>query len=382
MKVLISGGGIAGLTMGIALRKKGFETEIFESSPVLGPVGAGIAIGANAVKVLRLLGMEEEFRGLANKMEKAAILDRKGKEIMETISIRLKDGRQAEVFAVHRADLHELLHRHYTGELHTGSKGISREEKNGKVILHLGDGRKAEGDFLVAADGIHSPLRHAVLPGSRLRYSGLGCWRGVTDHIPPGIAKGLLSETWGPKGRFGIVPVGGNRVYWFATCPARQGDEKMKSMKAIDLKEYYAGYHSNVHKILDAALQLPVLYNELSDLEPIGNFAFGRMALAGDAAHATTPNLGQGACQAMEDALVLSHCLAEQPDEEGLRSYSALRLPRTTTVVNRSWSFGRIAENTSPVLSGIRNAVFRMVPPKWGEKQMRFLFDIDFPGWS
>lgn len=382
MKVLISGGGIAGITMAIALQKKGFETEIFESAPVIGPVGAGLALGANAVKVIKLLGMYEELPRLASRMKTGLILDQHGKLITSTGEQQLGNGLTTATFAIHRADLHTLLLKHYEGRIHTGDRAVAYEEKDGKIILTLRDGTKTEGDFLVAADGIHSLLRKQVLPESRLRFTGFGCWRGVIPQLPEGIDPQQFSETWGIKGRFGIVPIGGNRVYWFATAPAETDNEMMRAMTVSDLRGHFSGYHEDVQKVLAAAEGEPLIYSDLIDLEPITNFAFGRMALAGDAAHATTPNLGQGACQAMEDALVFANCLSENPTAEGIKRYSELRLPRTTKVVNTSWKMGKIAENGSPLMSSLRNGMLRMLPRKMSEKQVRFLYDVRFPGWE
>lgn len=382
MKVLVSGGGIAGLTTAIALQKKGFETEVFEASPEIKPVGAGIVLGANAVKVVRLLGMYTDLVRLGRQMKHGFVLDQKGKLISETGNVLLADGEKPPTFTIHRADLHAMLLQHYTGKVHTGSRGISFTETENKIQLKLENGETIEGDFLVGADGIHSPLRNQVLPASKERYCGLGCWRGVTHAIPEGVNPDEFSETWGIHGRFGIVPIGGNRIYWFATVPAPRNDQRLRGFSLEEIKKHYESYHPNVKRVLEATDASKTIYSDLIDLEPIGGFSFGRMALAGDAAHATTPNLGQGACQAMEDALVLSHCLNENPAAEGLRRYSEIRLPRTTKVVNRSWNFGRIAENRSPFWSVVRNAMIRMVPGSASEKQIRFLFDVHFPGWE
>lgn len=382
MKVLISGGGPAGLTMAIALQKKGFETEVFEAAPVLGPVGAGLAVGANAVKVIRLLGLYDEFMKTGRRMKAAKILDHHGNVITATDERALGDGIDTATFTVHRADLHALLLSHCNGNVHTGKRGVSFEEKNDRIVLHLSDGTTAEGDFLVAADGIHSPLRQQVLPQSRLRYSGLSCWRGVTDHLPEGVDADSFTETWGPVGRFGIVPVGGNRVYWFATTSSAENDPAMRAKTVKDLQQHFLGYHANVQRVLKAAENQPLLYAGLSDLAPITNFAYGRLALAGDAAHATTPNLGQGACQAMEDALVLAQCLSENPSAEGLRRYSEMRVPRTTRIVNTSWRMGKMAEASSPVMRGLRNFLIRITPASVAEKQLRYIVDVKFAGWE
>jgi 2-polyprenyl-6-methoxyphenol hydroxylase-like FAD-dependent oxidoreductase len=382
MKVLISGGGPAGLTMAIALEKKGFQTEIFESAPVLGPVGAGLAIGANAVKVIKLLGMYDDFMKTGRRMKHAQVLDYRGRVITETDEKALGDGLTTATFTIHRADLHQLLMNHCKGRVHTASRGVFFEEKGDRIVLHLADGSSAEGDFLVAADGIHSPLRKQVLPASRLRYSGLSCWRGVTGTIPEGIAADRFTETWGPKGRFGIVPIGGDRLYWFATAHSAEQDPQMRAMNVKGLQQHFTAYHGQVQRVLRAAESAPVLYNTLSDLEPVSNFAFGRMALSGDAAHATTPNLGQGACQAMEDALVLAQCLSEDPSPAGIRKYSMLRVPRTTKIVSLSWRMGKLAESQSPVLSSLRNFALRMIPASMAEKQLKQVVDVKFPSWE
>jgi 2-polyprenyl-6-methoxyphenol hydroxylase-like FAD-dependent oxidoreductase len=187
------------------------------------------------------------------------------------------------------------------------------------------------------------------------------------------------TETWGPKGRFGIVPLAGNQVYFFACVNAPFNDARMKNFTVADLSAQFQGYHQPISAILENTRNEDLLWNDIVDLNPLERYAYDRMVFVGDAAHATTPNLGQGACQAIEDALVLAS-VAEKNirPAEAFKVFDMLRKERTHYVVKRSWTMGKVAQWTQPLLAGLRNTALRMVPAEATEKQMGFLYDVAF----
>ncbi len=186
-----------------------------------------------------------------------------------------------------------------------------------------------------------------------------------------------FSETWGTKGRFGIVPLKGNYVYWFATMSAPQDDAEMRNFGIADLQGNFQHYHEPVADILGHTTDEQLLWNDILDFKPIEQYAFNNIVLAGDAAHAMTPNLGQGAGMAIEDAAVLSFCLSDNATaEEAFRRFELIRQKRVSSIVNGAFQLGRIAQSNSPLLSKIRNNLFRIMPSWVGERQMKELYSV------
>jgi 2-polyprenyl-6-methoxyphenol hydroxylase-like FAD-dependent oxidoreductase len=123
-----------------------------------------------------------------------------------------------------------------------------------------------------------------------------------------------------------------------------------------------------------------MLCHDIIDVKPIRQFAFGHILLCGDAAHATTPNMGQGACQAIEDAIVLANCMATYSADiqKAFQVFEKKRISRTTRIVNTSWQIGKLAQIENKVLSNLRNGLMRLIPPSANEKQLQFLYNVDF----
>jgi 2-polyprenyl-6-methoxyphenol hydroxylase-like FAD-dependent oxidoreductase len=153
----------------------------------------------------------------------------------------------------------------------------------------------------------------------------------------------------------------------------------MNAFTIDDLIAHYSGFHSPVVNLLNATKTEQLLHHDIIDIKPIRQFAFGRIALLGDAAHATTPNLGQGACMAIEDAVVLGNCVSTSSDiEEAFRDYEKKRLPRTSKIMNASYQLGKIAQAQNPILIALRNAMMKGMPEAVSRRQVKFLYDISF----
>jgi 2-polyprenyl-6-methoxyphenol hydroxylase-like FAD-dependent oxidoreductase len=263
--------------------------------------------------------------------------------------------------------------------LHLG-KGCTDfiQEKN-SVKLIFNDGTSASATHIIAADGIHSVFRKKLLPDSLPRYAGYTCWRAVIDKAPADFNFEETVETWGAGARFGIVPLANKRVYWFACLNAKPNDERMKSYRVSDLLNHFCEFHDPVTKILMSTRNDQLIWGDILDVEPIDQFAFDNIVLIGDAAHATTPNMGQGACMALEDAAVLANCIEEYSTaEEAFRHFESRRIARTTKIVNTSRTLGRVAQVENPILRKLRNAALKLTPPRVAEKQFKFLYEISF----
>ncbi len=379
-KILIIGGGIGGLTIAIALRQKGLDVRVYENAPVLQSVGAGIVLAANAMQVLRTLGLEGEVLAQGKLLRHFGILSQTGKVLAQTDSFRVSQQYGNDNFAIHRADLHRVLLTHLGNEVvHPGKRCTGFSQTARGVQVHFDDGTEATGDYLVAADGIHSTIRRQLLPASVPRYAGYTCWRTVINGWPTGFDGERATETWGHRGRMGIVPLTGNRIYLFACKKAPARSEQMRQFTAAQLQASFHDYHDPIPQVLAAAARHPLLWNDILDLAPLRQFAFGRVVLTGDAAHATTPNMGQGACQAIEDALVLANCFEKYPDgEAAFRVFEQKRLARTGEIIRTSRQIGQVAQLENKFLATLRNAAMRLVPESMNEKRLEFLYRTEF----
>ncbi len=371
--ISIVGGGIAGLTTAFALQNMGISVKVFEAASEIKAAGAGLALGANAIKAFEKLGIAQEVTEAGRQLSAFTIYDDKGKLLTRTNTERLSKKYGVNNFTIHRSVLHKvLLSKLDTACIVTGkrSKDIQQEKEGYSVLFD--DGSELETNCLIVAEGINSPIRQKLLPGTRLRYSGYTCWRGVVNNSSLQIDE--TSETWGTKGRFGIVPMANNTVYWFACINAEANSEAFKSFKIKNLLDHFEDFHSPIPQILSDTAEEALIWGDINDLEPIDQYAFGNAVLIGDAAHATTPNMGQGACQALEDAVILSREIQRSADmQSAFKSFEKKRLKRTHFIVKRSYQIGKIAQERNPLLAGLRNMVLRLIPQKINEKQLEFL---------
>ena len=376
----IVGAGIGGLTLAIALQRKGFNVSVFEKAPSLKPLGAGLALAANAVNAFSEIGIADAVLNAGSILRKLMIKDDSGRILAETNSEKVsKKYNTVNNFTIHRADLHEVLLSQLSTNVHLGKGCIDFIRTPNGVKLIFQDGTSHDTDYVIACDGVHSIFRKKLLPESQPRYAGYTCWRAVIDSVPSSVDMHITSETWGRGSRFGIAPLNNGRLYWFACINAKENDPAMRSYRVKDLLNHFRTFHSPVPEILQHTRDEQLIWNDIIDIKPITKFAFGRIVLMGDAAHATTPNMGQGACLAIEDAVILANTIAHTHSvERAFIAFEQKRIQRTTTVVNDSWKLGRIAQWESPLLIKMRNMLLRMTPQSVAEKQIKFIIDVKF----
>ncbi len=255
-------------------------------------------------------------------------------------------------------------------------KLIHFKQDGDHVRLAFEDGTCAETDYMIASDGIFSTIRETLLPGHSVRFAGYACWRGIVRHCPAHIAK-RFTETWGPKGRFGIVPLAQDRIYWYALKNCHEHNEELRYWSKEDLCYHFIDYHEPIPVLLDKTEQVDIFYRNIYDLPPIKQFAFQRILLIGDAAHATTPNMAQGACQALEDALILALCFDRQQEiRQAFLEYEKIRMDRTRKVVKDSWMIGKVAQLEAPLLCTLRNKMIELAPDSIHTKKLKDLFSV------
>jgi 2-polyprenyl-6-methoxyphenol hydroxylase-like FAD-dependent oxidoreductase len=380
MNILIAGAGIGGLTAAVALQRAGHQVRIAERASEIKAVGAGLALAGNAMRALHSIGAGELTEQAGKPLEKAEILVPSGKVIARTNLTKPINAHTLIGRTLLRADLHQLLFNLLpVNTVYTGLTVQRFAESENGVQLIFSDGTSWQGDLLIAADGINSVIRKQLLPDGKPRFSGYTCWRGITAPIV-NTDSIKFTETWGVKGRFGICPLKDNRVYWYACVNTpKENDPAYQTWTPDDLKKQFSGYHYPINELLAATDSTQVMHNDIADIVPLQQLAFGRVVLLGDAGHATTPNLGQGACQAIEDAVILPKFISDSASvEASLKAFSELRLPRTTKIVERSLLFGQIAQTDNRLLAGIRNLLMQLTPESISRKQIEFIHHVDF----
>lgn len=380
-RIAIVGAGIGGLSLAIALQRKGFLVNIFESAPVIKPIGAGLGLAGNAIKAFEAIGIHDQVVSAGSILKRLTIKDERGNVLAETDSEKIS--RQYNVvnnFTIHRADLHAVLLKNITpGSLQLGKSCVDFTQTSKEITIKFSDGSTTSADFVVACDGIRSVFRTKLLPKSRLRYAGYTCWRAVISNVPATVNLDETSESWGAGARFGIVPVNDRRLYWFACLNAPENNAAMRKYTIQDLLRHFGHFHSPIPEILKSTTDDQLIWSDIHDVEPVDRFAFNNILLLGDAAHATTPNMGQGACMAIEDAATLANLMANGRDiVAAFSAFEKKRIKRTTTIVNDSWRLGKVAQWQNPIAIKMRNALLKITPPSVAAKQVQFLQDVTF----
>jgi 2-polyprenyl-6-methoxyphenol hydroxylase-like FAD-dependent oxidoreductase len=361
--IIIAGGGIGGLTLGCALARRRETFRIVERAPELRAIGAGIALSANAFQALAHIGIEDQVRKRGWELASAEISDSRGQALMR---IQMRDLAAGSTRAMTRAALQRTLLEGLAARVETGRAVAGYDSTWTGVRVHMGDGEKIDAELLVGADGLHSAVRRAMRGEEPLRYSGQTSWRGLVRDVQIGDPHGVR-ESWGPGQRFGIVPVGPNEVYWFAVAnaPARERDD---GDPRVQLRARFAGWHTPIDELLAKTPADQIIRTDIFDRPPIDDWVDGRAVLLGDAAHPMTPNMGMGACQAIEDAVVLADAMSRNSTiDAALADYENRRISRANSFVQRSFRLGRLAHLRNRPLRWLRDGAlrsFRLVPTR------------------
>jgi len=374
-EVVIIGGGIGGLAAAAALRQVGISAAVYERAPEIREVGAGLSLWSNAVKALRRLGLEEAVLARASPIEEAVTRTDRG-VVLSQVSIRdIAQKAGAQTVCVHRAELQQLLALAVEpGQIHLNATCVGIDLDADGVTARFAEGRTARGSILVGADGIRSAVRDSLLGATPPRYAGYFGYRGIAYGEVPELPAGRTEFALGRGAQVGLVHCGPGRVYWFATvnAPAGTPTPDPATLKAEAMKQF-AGWYSPIPAVVAATEPAAIMKNDIIDRPPTWPWGRGRATLLGDAIHPTTPNMGQGACQALEDAIVLADCLRRHGlNETGLREYEQARRERTALVTRRSWSLGRLFQLENRVAIAVRNW---LVQRHFGERKGIKLFE-------
>ena len=380
MKAIVIGGGLAGLTTAIALDQRGIDFEVHEEAPELASVGAGIGLGPNAMHVFRDLGIDGEVRRRSAEVRRAGLYSKRGKPIRLVTYEAFMKGEVMLGGAIHRAELQNaLLSRIEKHRIHLSKRFVSFQQDGNSVTACFEDGSSATGDLLIGADGVHSMVRGQIHPQMPLRYSGQTCWRGVADIDLPHEFRNTLMELWGTGERMGFIEIGANRVYWFAVALEPRGGRDRPGSVKEKLLRMFGDFAAPCRALIESTSEKLIIRSDLIDFKPLSAWYLGRACLIGDAAHATTPNLGQGGCQAVEDALALAICLKKYPDlQTAFLRFVRARSGKTRFVGTNSWRLGKAAHYRNRIARGLRDFVLKNLPISIERRQFHKIVDMSY----
>ena len=375
MRIVIVGGGIGGLTAALALGREGFAPAVYEQAPELLEVGAGIAVWPNAFRVLERLGLGDAVRARAGHITEARWLGRDGRLYKR---FAFPDA-GAPAVALRRADLQSALRGALPeGALRLGKTFVGFEDGAEGVRARCAGGGEVACDLLVGAAGLHSRVREQRLGGGGPIYRGYSVWRGVARLERGALPEGTALEVYGEGRRFGVGPLGLGRTGWWATANEPEGTTESPAEHARKLSRLFDGWPTPVPELLAATPSEAILRNAAYDRLAASVWGRGRVTLLGDAVHPMTPNLGQGGCQAVEDAAVLARCLAKYGDvSRALRAYESRRRTRAGRVARYSRLYGAFGQLEGRAATRLRARLLSSVPEAVGRRLLSLIFDYD-----
>ncbi|MBK8888179.1 MAG: DUF3995 domain-containing protein [Saprospiraceae bacterium] len=371
-EVNIIGAGIGGLTTALTLKQKGFNVKIYESSPEIKPVGAGIILANNAMQVFQKLGLQDKIEKAGNKISYMKITDDQLKLLPVVNLSEYEKKYGVSNVAIHRGELQRILANEIGFENIKLSKRLTKIEKNELFKLTFEDNSTIESKIVIGADSIKSVVRNQLFTENTLRNANQNCWRGICEIDLPENYYNELNEAWSKGKRFGFVKISDKKVYWYALTNS-------KSKTPDNLLEIFKEFHTDIQRIIAATPISQIITSDILDLKPIKKWQDGNVCLVGDSAHATTPNLGQGACQAIEDAYVIGKLLDKGVSIENcFLQYQTIRMKKAHTIVNTSWSLGKLAHIENGLGVKIRNLIMKNMPKSANRKQMDMIFNLNY----
>jgi 2-polyprenyl-6-methoxyphenol hydroxylase-like FAD-dependent oxidoreductase len=379
--VLIQGAGIGGLTLASALQQRGYGVKIVERSAGLSEVGAGIWMAANPMQVFDRLGLAGKILDAGWIVKFIHLQDSKSGEIQRTDMSAIAKQFGFETVAIHRAVLQRILFEQLVpGTVSFGCEVHSFVSRGDSISVELSDGSPCQARILVGADGINSRIRKHVNLGGEKRYSGSSSYRAIARNanILPAEGAHDAYEVWAKGCRVGFSKVNGSDYYWYMTFDAPVGETSSTEQIRSHAESLFRLHFPQWSGLLRHTHPEEILRTDLSDLKPLPRWSSGRVGLIGDAAHATTPNLGQGGAMAVEDAFALANSFGKAGlNGTAFEQFELLRRRKVDWTVAASWSIGKICHLGNPMARGLRNAALKHTPKRVTDKQFRRLYSLE-----
>jgi 2-polyprenyl-6-methoxyphenol hydroxylase-like FAD-dependent oxidoreductase len=294
------------------------------------------------------------------------------------ISAIAMTGFQTPALCIHRAELHKALRSQLPkGCLIPGHSVESFEQDSDGVNVRIDGGQDVYADGLIAADGINSAVRAQIHGQREPIFQGYCIWRGIAPELP-GAVPGHISETWGSGRRFGIMPMGRGRVCWYATRNSSPSQSDAPEGRKTEVSALFKDWHGPIPELIEVTNPGDIIKNDARDRKPLKRWGDRRVTLLGDAAHPITPNVGQGACMAIEDAACLAKCLQASPDmTSGFRTYETLRGSRTAHMARQARRIGAIGQWENPWIVRGRDLITRLVLSCSPDTQLKAMYSYE-----
>lgn len=372
MEIAIIGGGITGLTTALAFHKLGIQSTVYEQAEQLNEIGAGVWLQPNAMHILQWLGLKDEIVRAGCVLDKMEITYPNLQPVRKINADVVSDRYGHQTVAIHRGKLQRILFEAFekVGKVELGMAYQSHADQNQRSVIQFNQ-KIVEADLVIGADGIGSKVRTSIGLPSVFRNTNQICCRGIANYELPLQLKKSGKEAWGKKIRFGFSEVAPGQVFFFVVmnqevCP--------KDINVKTVAQQFKGFDPLVPDLIRTTKHLHIA--ELSDLKRLETWHKNNTCLVGDAAHATTPNMGQGACQGIEDAYYISHILAHhKTPQHAFASFEQKRRKKVDYVVNNSWKFGRMAH--TPFSQSLLRTILKMTPERVMKKQMEQLYAVE-----
>lgn len=336
---IIVGAGIGGLSAAIALSRAGWRVSVHEQAERLVPMGAALSLWPNAIDALDSLGLHDDLRRIGEPVDIVAVAEPDGTPIT---SFRVSDCLPGQTgLMVTRSDLQSIL---LAGlgpvPLHLGHRLVAWQQDARGVAVQFEDGAEARADLLVAADGIWSAVAKEIT-GVAARHAGYGGLLALSDAVPDHPAQALGIEFWAPGERFGQFDIREGRKYWYFM--RNEADPSGSGAMTVEAAEQAHRWTEPARAAIAATPADKIVRFSIHAKPPPRSLGRGRIILLGDAAHAMEPNLGQGACQAIEDAVALGAAARKQEPDAVLPVYERMRLRRVRRFVSLSHQGSMVA---------------------------------------
>ncbi|PWN71551.1 monooxygenase [Chryseobacterium phosphatilyticum] len=368
--ISIIGAGIGGLTLANVLKQHQYDFTIYESAPEIKPVGAGIMMAVNAMQVFDRLGLKEKIENAGNKIHRITIANESLRTISKTEILDLEAQYKSCNVAIHRAELQKILAENLGPENILLNHSLQKIERKEHYILDFENRIPIESKIVFGADGIKSRVRNQILKTGTIRNAKQKCWRGLVDFDLPEKYHHEAFEMWGKGKRFGFVRISDKKVYWYACI-----NEKSFSRYAM-IADIFNDFDDLVLEIIKSTANENIICNNISDLSPIPKWYADNLCLIGDAAHATTPNMGQGACQAIEDAYIIGRLLEKNNDFNLVfEEFQNIRRKKVDYIVSTSRTIGKISQWERG--NALRNFLMGLVPESTHQKMAHKIIQLE-----
>ena len=360
-RVMIVGAGIGGLTAAVALERAGRDVVVFERMDSLKEVGAGFTMNSNAVTAIRDLDLDKQVEEQGAELNRFVHHKRDGKVLAEWPTGQISENVGAPIVGIGRPDVQRLLAGSLQNvEIHYGHDFQGLEQNADGVTASFANGAEERGAALIGADGSASTVR-GVFDRTERRYSGYTTWLAFADFTD--FPEATHAQWYGKQTILGAHPIGQGRTYWYAGLTSPPGGHDEDRKKAV--LDIFGDWAHPLPALLQATDPGNIARSDIYDLPRRESWGEGRVTLLGDAAHPMVPALGQGACQAIEDGVVLGRILGPAEDDAAaLTAYERKRIERTAPIVKRARMQGKLMQGDNPAMEVVRSNFFRFAPKK------------------